>query len=48
MITTNKSCLPVCQQQVHQARRWELFEFFTEIQAELRVVVESIKKWEMN
>jgi hypothetical protein len=24
------------------------FEFFTEIQAELQVVLESIKKWEMN
>jgi len=48
MITTNKNCLAVCKQQVYQARRWELLEFFTEIQAELQVVLESIKKWEMN
>jgi hypothetical protein len=47
MITTNKNCLAVCQQQVHQARRWELFEFFTEIQAELQVALVCIKEWEM-
>jgi len=48
MITANKNCLAVCKQQVHQARRQELFEFFTKIPAELQVVLESITKWEIN
>jgi hypothetical protein len=36
----------VRKQEVHQARRQELFEFLTEIPAELQVVLESITKWE--
>jgi hypothetical protein len=43
-----QKCLAVCKQQVHQARRQALFEFFKEIPAKLQVVLESITKWEIN
>jgi hypothetical protein len=46
MTTTNKNCLAVRKQEVHQARRQEFFEFFIKIPAELQVVLGSITKWE--
>jgi hypothetical protein len=46
MTTANKNCLAVRKQEVHQARRQELSEFFTKIPAELQAVLERITKWE--